>query len=116
MEEETRSQSGYQWGANSREASRICQCGRDNSESTSTQEDLFSVTVKRVCAQCHDDWINNLDSVIEPSVFDPDDDESRCDPEVLRRWTIKIVPLCLYYENPVNIESSDTSGRDADVL
>lgn len=80
---------------------------RDNSEIRSKTEDLFSVIVKRVCASCNNKWMNDLDSVVEPWIFDPNDDDNRCDPEEFRRWAIKVALLRCHYENPDSIESSD---------
>ena len=79
----------------------------DNSEVRSKNEDLFAVIVKRVCAPCNNKWMNDLDSVVEPWVFDPSDDDKRCDPKGFRRWTIKIALLRCHYENPDSIEPSD---------
>jgi hypothetical protein len=76
--------------------------GQDNSE-TQKSEDLFSVIVKRVCAPCN----NDLDSVVEPWVFDPNNDDNRCDPLEFRRWATKLALLRLCYEQPILIEPGD---------
>jgi hypothetical protein len=81
--------------------------GQDNSETLTKSEDLFSVTVKRVCAPCNNTWMNDLDSVVEPWVFDPNNDDNRCDPKLFRRWAIKVALLRLYYEEPLLIEPGD---------
>jgi hypothetical protein len=86
---------------------RLTKYGLDNSEKQSRLEDLFSVTVKRVCAPCNNGWMNDLDSVVEPWVFDPNDDGNRCDPTTFRRWAIKVALLRSYYEHPHTVEPSD---------
>jgi hypothetical protein len=81
--------------------------GSDNSETRTKSEDLFSVIVKRVCAPCNNTWMNDLDSVVEPWVFDPNNDDNRCDPKQFRRWAIKVAMLRLYYDEPLLIEPPD---------
>src|SRR5882762_10449759 len=81
--------------------------GPDNSPITSKSEDLFSVTLKRVCAPCNNTWMNALDSVVEPWVFDPNNDDNRCDPTKFRRWAIKVAVLRAYYGNPLVVEPDD---------
>jgi hypothetical protein len=51
--------------------------------------------------------MNDLDSIVEPWVFDPNNDDNRCDPTQFRRWAIKIALLRLYYEEPLLIEPGD---------
>ena len=58
----------------------------DNSVKYSKLEDLFSVIVKRMCATCNNTWMNDLDTIVEPWVFNPDNDDNRCDPKAFRRW------------------------------
>jgi hypothetical protein len=88
----------------------------DNSEIRSKNEALFSVIVKRVCSPCNNEWMNDLDSVVEPWVFDPNDDDNRCDPTEFRRWAIKIALLRCYYDHSDSVEPSDLpklyAGRD----
>ncbi|OBB21074.1 hypothetical protein A5761_02900 [Mycolicibacterium setense] len=79
----------------------------DNSIKYTKLEDLFSVIVKRVCDNCNNQWMNDLDTAVEPWVFNPMDDETRCDPVTFRRWAIKVALLRSYYENPNLIEPSD---------
>lgn len=86
---------------------RFIRYGLDNAEKKSTQEDLFSLTVKRVCAPCNNKWMNDLDSVVEPWVFDPDDDDNRCDPSAFRRWAMKVAVLRCHYEHPTCVEPGD---------
>lgn len=86
---------------------KFTQYGQDNSEIRTKSEDLFSVIVKRVCAPCNNTWMNDLDEVVEPWVFDPNNDDNRCDPKQFRRWAIKIALLRLYYDEPLLIEPGD---------
>lgn len=86
---------------------RFTRYGEDGSAIRSRSEDLFSTSVRRVCAPCNNGWMNDLDSVVEPWVFDPNNDDNRCDPKEFRRWAIKIALLRLYYEEPFLIESGD---------
>jgi hypothetical protein len=79
----------------------------DTSATLTKSEDLFSTSVKRVCASCNNNWMNDLDSVVEPWVFDPDNDDNRCDPAQFRRWAIKVALLRLYFEEPLLIEPED---------
>ncbi len=79
----------------------------DNTEIRSKLEDLFSIQVKRVCAPCNNTWMNDLDSVAEPWVFDPANDDNRCDPKKFRRWAIKVALLRSYYESPLAVEPPD---------
>jgi hypothetical protein len=51
--------------------------------------------------------MNDLDSVVEPWVFDPNNDDNRCDPQQFRRWAIKVALLRMYYEEPLLIEPGD---------
>lgn len=81
--------------------------GQDNSAISTKSEDLFSVIVKRVCAPCNNKWMNDLDEVVQPWVFDPNNDDNRCDPYEFRCWAIKIALLRLYYEQPLLIEPGD---------
>ena len=62
-------------------------------------EDLFLAIVKRVCAQCNNTWMNDLDTLVEPWVFDPMNDENRCDSVEFRCWAIKVALLRCHYEN-----------------
>lgn len=90
------------------EASRqFTRYGLDNVERQSKQEDLFSIIVKRVCAKCNNGWMNSLDEVVEPWVFDPTNDDKRCDPVEFRRWAIKLAILRCYYEHPDSVEPVD---------
>lgn len=79
----------------------------DNTVVRSTVESLFSISVRRVCASCNNNWMNNLDSAVEPWVFDPLNNDNRCDASAFRRWAIKIALLRSHYENPLTIEPSD---------
>lgn len=86
---------------------RFTKYRQDNSETRTRSEDLFSVIVKRVCAPCNNTWMNDLDEVVEPWVFDPNNDDNRCDPQQFRRWAIKIALLRSYYDEPRLIEPGD---------
>ena len=86
---------------------KFTQYGQDNTEIQSQSEDLFSVVVKRVCASCNNKWMNDLDTIVEPWVFDPYNDANRCDPKSFRRWAIKVAVLRSYYENPHLVEPPD---------
>jgi hypothetical protein len=86
---------------------RFSKYGYDNSETRTRSEDLFSVIVKRVCAPCNNTWMNDLDEVVEPWVFDPNNDDNRCDPKVFRRWAIKVALLREYYDEPLLIQPGD---------
>jgi hypothetical protein len=44
---------------------------------------------------------------VEPWVFDPDDDDNRCDPKDFRRWAIKVALLREHYDNPLLVEPAD---------
>ncbi|BBZ34121.1 hypothetical protein [Mycolicibacterium confluentis] len=77
-------------------------------------EDLFSVVVKRVCEKCNNEWMNDLDSIVEPWVFEPDNDDNRCDPRVFRRWAIKVALLRAYYDNRFLVHSDDPPRIYAD--
>lgn len=44
---------------------------------------------------------------MESWVFDPNNDDNRCDLPEFRRWAIKIALLRLYYEQPLLIEPGD---------
>lgn len=79
----------------------------DNSVKFSKSEDLFSVIVKRVCDKCNNRWMNDLDSIVEPWVFNPDNDDNRCDPKEFRRSAIKVALLRAYYDNPLVVEPDD---------
>jgi hypothetical protein len=79
----------------------------DLSMTRDKNEDLFSVIVKRVCDTCNNEWMNDLDSAVEPWVFNPDDDENRCDPRIFRRWAIKIALLRESYDNLFLVDSTD---------
>ncbi|WP_123766309.1 hypothetical protein [Mycolicibacterium hassiacum] len=79
----------------------------DGSMVRDTSEDLFSVIVKRVCAPCNNKWMNDLDSIVEPWVFNPDDDDNRCDPNEFRRWAIKVALLRIHYDAPMAVEPED---------
>lgn len=79
----------------------------DNSVRYSKLEDLFSVVVKRVCATCNNQWMNDLDSIVEPWVFDPYNDDNRCDPREFRRWALKVALLRIHYDEPLVIEPAD---------
>ena len=68
---------------------------------------MFSVIVKRVCDKCNNRWMNDLDSIVEPWVFNPDNDDNRCDPKEFRRWAIKVALLRAYYDNPLVVEPDD---------
>ncbi|ORB16872.1 hypothetical protein BST37_05610 [Mycobacterium noviomagense] len=81
--------------------------GLDGSPKQTKSEDLFSVIVKRVCAPCNNTWMNDLDSEVEPWVFDPVNDDNRCDPTEFRRWAIKVALLRSYYESPLAVEPAD---------
>lgn len=81
----------------------------DGSVRRTKSEDLFCTSVKRVCAPCNNTWMNDLDSIVEPWVFDPNNDDNRCDPAQFRRWAIKVALLRLYYEEPLVIEPGDTA-------
>jgi hypothetical protein len=81
--------------------------GLDNVARKSKQEDLFSIIVKRVCAKCNNGWMNDLDELVEPWVFDPSNDDVRCNPVELRRWAIKLAILRCYYEHPASVEPGD---------
>jgi hypothetical protein len=80
---------------------------RDNSETRQKSETLFSVSVKRVCARCNNEWMNDLDTVVEPWVFDPTDDDNLRDPKQFRRWAIKVALLRAYYDSPNAVHQSD---------
>ncbi|MBF9522613.1 hypothetical protein ACNQQN_22375 [Mycobacteroides chelonae] len=86
---------------------KFIQYNLDGSTRHSKLEDLFSVVIKRVCATCNNEWMNDLDSIVEPWVFDPDNDDNRCDPRVFRRWAIKVALLRIYYDEPLLIEPAD---------
>jgi hypothetical protein len=81
--------------------------GPDNSQVTSKSEDLFSVTLRRVCGKCNNQWMNALDSVVEDWVFDPNNDDNRCDPIQFRRWAIKVALLREAYDNRFLVDSAD---------
>jgi hypothetical protein len=51
--------------------------------------------------------MNKLDELVEPWVFDPTNDEKRCDPIEFRRWAIKLAILRCYYEHPEAVEPGD---------
>ena len=86
---------------------RFTRYGLDNVEQQSKQEDLFSIIVKRVCARCNNGWMNSLDELVEPWVFDPSNDDKRCDPIAFRRWAIKLAILRCFYEHPESVEPDD---------
>ncbi|WP_156660738.1 hypothetical protein [Mycobacterium sp. 852002-10029_SCH5224772] len=88
---------------------KFTQYGQDNSAVRTKSEDLFSTSVKRVCAPCNNTWMNDLDSIAEPWVFDPNNDDNRCDSAQFRRWAIKIALLRLYFEQTFLIEPGDTA-------
>ena len=90
-----------------REFRQFTRYGLDSPERQSKQEDLFSIIVKRVCAKCNNGWMNSLDDVVEPWVFDPTNDDKRCDPVEFRRWAIKLAILRCYYEHPNTVEPGD---------
>ncbi|WP_133120807.1 hypothetical protein [Mycolicibacterium goodii] len=81
--------------------------GLDGEPKSSKQEDLFSVTVKRVCARCNNTWMNDLDTLVEPWVFDPANEAHCCNPIEFRRWAIKVALLRCYYEHPASVEPGD---------
>ncbi|MEE2852705.1 MAG: hypothetical protein VX424_08655 [Actinomycetota bacterium] len=81
--------------------------GPDNSKITSKSEDLFSVTLRRVCDDCNNRWMNQLDSVVERWALDPNNDDNRCDPKEFRRWAIKIALLREAYDNLFIVDSAD---------
>jgi hypothetical protein len=68
---------------------------------------LFQLVVKPVCDYCNNGWMNDLDSVVEPWVFDPYADESQCDPVQFRRWATKAAVLRSYYEDPIVPQPGD---------
>ncbi|SBS74362.1 hypothetical protein MHPYR_20006 [uncultured Mycobacterium sp.] len=82
----------------------------DNSMKYSKLEDLFSVIVKRVCDKCNNEWMNDLDTIVEPWVFNPDVDDNRCDPKDFRRWAIKVALLRAYYDSPNLVELGVRGG------
>lgn len=88
----------------------------DNTVARSTMESLFSISVRRVCAPCNNNWMNDLDSLVEPWVFNPLNDANLCDPKQFRRWAVKIALLRCYYENPLIVEPLDPAtlftGKD----
>lgn len=86
----------------------------DGSIVRSKAEDLFSVVVKRVCAVCNNGWMNDLDSAVEPWVFNPDDDDNRCDPRQFRRWAIKVALLREAYDNRFLVDAADPPKTFAD--
>lgn len=86
----------------------------DNSMLQDKAEDLFSVIVKRVCERCNNEWMNDLDSIVERWVFNPDDDDNRCDPGEFRRWAIKVALLRAYYDNRFLVDSADPPRVFAD--
>nr|WP_090276833.1 hypothetical protein [Mycolicibacterium komanii] len=79
----------------------------DGSMVRDKSEDLFSVIVKRVCEKCNNEWMNDLDSIVEPWVLNPDDDENRCAPKDFRRWSIKVALLREHYDNPFLVDCAD---------
>lgn len=83
------------------------QFGEDGSVVRSKSEDLFSVVVKRVCDTCNNEWMNDLDSIVERWVFNPDDDDNCCDPREFRRWAIKVALLRESYDNQFLVDSAD---------
>ncbi|UMB71762.1 hypothetical protein [Mycobacterium paraterrae] len=71
----------------------------DGSIRSAHPDPVFELTVKGVCSYCNNGWMNRLDSVVEPWVFDPYAEESQCDPVQFRRWAIKIALLRSHREH-----------------
>ena len=74
--------------------------GIDGSTTLSRPQPLFELVVKPVCDYCNNGWSNDLDSVVEPWIFDPYADDSQCDPVLFRRWAIKVAVLLSSYHHP----------------
>jgi hypothetical protein len=58
--------------------------------------------------------MNDLDSVVEPWVFNPDNDDSRCEPKEFRRWAIKVALLREAYDNRFLVDFADPPKVFAD--
>lgn len=88
----------------------------DGEEVSTSRDPLFGLKVKRVCAKCNNEWMNNLDSLVEPWIFDPY--KQTCDPVQFRRWAIKVAILRTFKDDRalIHIADLDELYRGSDML